>query len=200
MGFRVDRSIVFVGMMGAGKSAVGRAVAALLGVDFADSDEELVRVAGRTIPQIFADEGEQHFRGLETRVIASLLQGGPIVLAVGGGAFMSDINRQNITSGGVSIWLDADVETLWQRVERKGGRPLLEVDDPYSELQRLCRVRYPTYEQADISVRSSDDRTVEEMAADVVDLLLNTDESGVSRDGHEESVKPADGATKVRPR
>ena len=183
MGYSVDRSIVFVGMMGAGKTAVGRGVAGRLGVNFADSDDELERVSGLTIPEIFAERGEQVFRSLETDVIEALLKGNPIVLSVGGGAFVSEINRQNIRRGGISVWIDADVDTIWTRVQRKSDRPLLEVDDPYSELKRLYWVRRPIYAQADISVRSRNDRSVDDMASSVVRTLVETDGSGVFRNG-----------------
>lgn len=181
MGYCVDRSIVFVGMMGAGKTAVGRGVAGRLGVRFADSDGELERVSGMTIPEFFSEKGEPAFRDLETRVIESLLKGNPIVLSVGGGAFVSDLNRQHIRRRGFSVWINADLETIWKRVRRKRGRPLLDVDKPYYELKRLYRMRCPIYAQADVSVWSRDDRSVDDMAAAVVRTLVETEGSGVSR-------------------
>ncbi len=180
MGYCVDHSIVFVGMMGAGKTAVGRGVAGRLGVDFSDSDHELERVSGMTIPEFFSEKGEPAFRDLETRVIESLLKGRPIVLSVGGGAFVRDVNRQNIRRRSFSVWIDADLETIWKRVRRKRGRPLLDVDDPYSELKRLYRIRCPIYAQADVSVRSRDDRSVDDMATAVLKMLVETEGSGVS--------------------
>ena len=181
MGYCVDHTIVFVGMMGAGKTAVGRGVAGRLGVEFSDSDDELERVSGMTIPEFFSEKGEPAFRDLETRVIESLLEGSPIVLSVGGGAFVRDVNRQNIWRRGFSVWINADLETIWNRVRRKRGRPLLDVDDPYSELKRLYRMRCPIYAQADVTVRSCDDRSVDDMAASVVRMLVETEGSGVSR-------------------
>ncbi len=180
MGYRIDCSIVFVGMMGAGKTAVGRAVASRLGVRFADSDDELERASGMTIPEIFSNKGERVFRDLEARTIESLLTGKPIVLSVGGGAFVSEANRRKIMQYGISVWIDADTDTIWDRVQRKGGRPLLEVDDPYSELKRLYRMRRPTYAMADISVRSRNDRSVDDMADTVLRTLVETVGSGVS--------------------
>ena len=199
MGYCIDRSIVFVGMMGAGKTAVGRAVASRLGLRFADSDDELERTSGKTIPEIFSERGEQAFRDLETRVIGSLLTGKPIVLSVGGGAFVSEVNRRNIMQGGFSVWIDADLDTIWDRVRRKGGRPLLEVDDPYSELKRLYRIRRPTYATADISVRSRNDRSVDDMAAAVVRTLVEAAGSGVSLSRDDGRIHPVDGTTCVPP-
>ncbi len=199
MGYCIDRSIVFIGMMGAGKTAVGRAVASRLGVRFADSDDELERASGMTIPEIFAERGERAFRDLEIRVIGSLLTGKPIVLSVGGGAFVSEVNRRTIMKGGFSVWIDADPDTIWDRVRRKGGRPLLEVDDPYSELKRLYRKRRPIYEMADISVWSRNDRSVDDMAAAVVRTLVETVGSGVSLGGDDGRMRQVAGTTRVPP-
>ncbi|MCY3875268.1 MAG: shikimate kinase [Rhodobacteraceae bacterium] len=199
MGYCIDRSIVFVGMMGVGKTAVGRAVAGRLGVRFADSDNELERASGMTIPEIFSERGEQVFRDLETRVIESLLMGEPIVLSVGGGAFVSDANRRNIMQRGFSVWIDADPDTIWDRVQRKGGRPLLEVDDPYSELKQLYRMRRPIYAKADVSVRSRNDRSVDDMAAAVVRMLVETVGSGVSLGRDNERIHQVDRKTCVPP-
>ena len=199
MGYCIDRSIVFVGMMGAGKTAVGRAVASRLGVRFADSDDELERASGMTIPEFFSERGELAFRDLEIRVIKSLLTGKPIVLSVGGGAFVSEVNRRNIMQGGFSLWIDADPDTIWDRVQRKGGRPLLEVDDPYSELERLYRMRRPFYAKADISVRSRNDRSVDDMAAAVVRTLVETVGSGVCLVRDDGRMRQVDGTTCIPP-
>ena len=199
MGYCIDRSIVFVGMMGVGKTAVGRAVAGRLGVRFADSDNELERASGMTIPEIFSERGEQVFRDLETRAIEALLTGEPIVLSVGGGAFVSDANRRNIMQRGFSVWIDADPDTIWERVQRKGGRPLLEVDDPFSELKQLYRMRRPIYAKADISVRSRNDRSVDDMAAAVVRMLVETVGSGVSLGRDNERIHQVDRKTCVPP-
>ncbi len=199
MGYCIDRSIVFVGMMGAGKTAVGRAVASRLGVRFADSDDELERASGMTIPEIFSEKGEQVFRDLEARMIESLLTGKPIVLSVGGGGFVSATNRRNIMQGGFSVWIDADPDTIWDRVQRKGGRPLLDVDDPFSELKRLYRVRRPIYAQADISVRSRNDRSVDDMADAVLRTLVETVGSGVSLSRGDERTRQVDGTSCVPP-
>ena len=122
---RLKKTVVMVGMMGAGKSAVGKEMAHLLGVPFLDSDAEIERAANATIAEIFARDGEAFFRDKEARVIARLLDEAPCVLSVGGGAFLRADTRERITRYGVSVWLKADLETLWQRVRRKDSRPLL---------------------------------------------------------------------------
>ena len=122
---RLAKTVVMVGMMGAGKTAVGTAVARLLGVEFRDSDEEIVLAANRSIAEIFERDGEPFFRARETEVIARLLRGTPCVLSTGGGAFLSEKNRQLLHDVGVSVWLRADLDLLWQRVRHKTTRPLL---------------------------------------------------------------------------
>lgn len=149
------RSIVFVGMMGSGKSAIGHRLAARLGLPFVDADAEIVAAAaGLTIPEIFAKYGESYFRDGERRVIMRLLNGPQTVLATGGGAFMDPRTRSRIAEQGVSIWLDADFKTLLKRVRRKNDRPLLHTADPEGTLRRLLEVRTPVYRLADIRVES----------------------------------------------
>jgi shikimate kinase len=150
-----ERSIVLVGLMGAGKTSIGRRLAERLGLPFVDADHEIVAAAGKSIPDIFAEHGEEHFRDGERKVIARLLEKGSQVLATGGGAFMNEETRSGIKQHGVSIWLKADVATLLERVAKRGGRPLLENDDPEGVLQRLAEVRYPVYAMADITVEST---------------------------------------------
>lgn len=150
----VERSIVLVGLMGAGKTTVGRRLAQRLGLDFVDADIEIERAAGETIPEIFERHGEAAFREGERRVIARLLDEGPKVLATGGGAFMDVTTRQNITARGTSIWLRADLEVLMRRVSRRNNRPLLKQGDPRATMERLINERYPVYAQADITVES----------------------------------------------
>jgi shikimate kinase len=150
-----ERSIVLVGLMGAGKTSIGRRLAERLGLPFVDADHEIVAAAGKSIPDIFAEHGEEHFRDGERKVIARLLENGSQVLATGGGAFMNDETRAGIKQHGVSIWLKADVATLLERVAKRGGRPLLESDDPEGVLRRLAEVRYPVYALADITVEST---------------------------------------------
>lgn len=150
------RSIVLVGLMGAGKTSVGRRLAQRLGLEFADADAEIERAAGKTIPEIFADHGEAEFRSGEKRVIARLLDEGPQILATGGGAFMDSETRDNISEKGLSVWLNADVDLLLKRVKRRSNRPLLAQGDPKATLNRLIEERYPVYALADVEVMSKD--------------------------------------------
>lgn len=150
-----SRSIVLVGLMGAGKTSIGRRLAERLGLPFVDADQEIVAAAGKSIPDIFAEHGEAHFRDGERRVIARLLENGRQVLATGGGAFMNEETRQGIQQHGVSVWLKADVDTLLERVAKRGGRPLLDTDDPAAVLRRLAEIRYPVYATANITVEST---------------------------------------------
>lgn len=162
------RNLVIVGLMGAGKTAIGRMVASELGVPFIDSDHEIERVSRMTIPELFAAYGEPEFRKLEKRVISRLLKTGPRVLSTGGGAFMNEETRQAIKAGAVSVWLNADLETLWHRVSKRDNRPLLKTANPKETLENLMSARYPVYAEADISVLSRDvkkDVIVEEVIA-----------------------------------
>jgi len=160
------RSIVLVGLMGAGKSTVGRRLAQMLKLPFRDADHEIEAAAGMSIPEIFAVHGEEHFRDGERRVIARLLQEGPIVLATGGGAFMNEETRSRIAERGVSIWLKADLDILMRRVRKRSTRPLLQNPDPEGTMRRLMEQRYPIYATADITVDSHEaphDRVVAEI-------------------------------------
>jgi len=148
------RSLVLVGLMGAGKSTVGRRLAQTLKLPFRDADHEIEAAAGMTIPEIFAIHGEEHFRDGERRVIARLLQEGPIVLATGGGAFMNEETRQRIAENGISIWLKADLDVLMRRVRKRSTRPLLQNPDPEGTMRRLMDLRYPVYATADITIDS----------------------------------------------
>jgi len=150
----LGRSIVLVGLMGAGKTSVGKRLAAFLGVPFDDSDAEIVAAAGMDIPEIFARYGEREFREGEMKIIARLLQGPPRVLATGGGAFINQGIRENILANGLSVWMNAELETLWDRVRDKPTRPLLLQDNPRQVLSDLLDQRYPIYAKADIAVKS----------------------------------------------
>ncbi len=150
------RSIVLVGMMGAGKSSVGRKLASKLALAFVDADNEIEAAAGMSIPDIFETRGEAEFRAGEARVIARLLETGPQVLATGGGAFMNPDTRSAIRAKGVSIWLRADFDVLMKRIKRRGDRPMLKTDDPGATLRKLIEHRYPVYAEADIAVDSRD--------------------------------------------
>ncbi len=168
---RLKKTVVMVGMMGAGKTAVGTAVARLLAVPFLDSDEEIVRAAHRSIAEIFARDGEPFFRARETEVLGRLLRGEPCILSTGGGAFLAEQNRALIAGAGVSVWLRADLDLLWQRVRHKTTRPLLRTDNPRETLRQLYAARVPLYAQAEIAVDSGADLSVEDMAAKVVAAL-----------------------------
>jgi shikimate kinase len=152
-----DRSIVLIGMMGVGKSSIGRRLGARLGVPFVDADTEIERAAGMSIADIFARHGEVAFRSGEARVIARLLNGGPQVLATGGGAVINEATRALIKERGVSIWLSAELDLLLRRIsKRKAERPMLQTDDPAATLRELLASRAPIYAQADITVQSRD--------------------------------------------
>jgi shikimate kinase len=160
------RSLVLVGMMGVGKSTIGRRLAARLGLRFLDADIEIeVAHAGMTIPEIFATHGEPYFRDGEARVIARLLDSGPAVIATGGGAFMREETRNRIRDKAVSIWLKADVDVIMKRVKRRADRPLLQTEDPVATVSRLLEAREPVYRTADLTIASRDvphDRIVDE--------------------------------------
>jgi shikimate kinase len=149
-----SRSVVLVGMMGAGKSSIGRKLAFTLNIPFVDADTEIEAAAAMSIPEIFASRGEPDFRAGEARVIARLLEGGPQVLATGGGAFMREDTRRTIGAKGVSIWLKADYEVLVRRIKRRTDRPLLKTDNPAATMKALIEERYPVYALADITVAS----------------------------------------------
>jgi len=150
------RSLVLVGMMGAGKSSIGRKLAQRLAVPFVDADSEIERAADMNISDIFAKHGEPYFRSGEARVIARLLDGGPQVLATGGGAFMHPQSREAIRAKGISIWLKAEYDVLLKRIKRRGDRPMLKTDDPAETLRRLMEERDPVYAEADVIVHSRD--------------------------------------------
>ena len=150
------RSIVLVGMMGAGKSTIGRRLSARLRLPFLDADTEIEAAAGMSIPDIFETHGEAYFRDGEARVIARLLAGGPCVLATGGGAFMREETRDRIREMAVSIWLKADADIIMKRVKRRADRPLLQTADPAATVERLILEREPVYQNADLTIWSRD--------------------------------------------
>lgn len=152
------RSVVLVGMMGVGKSSIGRRLAARLGIAFVDADSEIEKAAGMSISDIFACHGEAAFRSGEARVIARLLETGPQVLATGGGAFMNEGTRAAIKAKGVSVYLAAEFEVLMRRIaKRKTERPMLQTDDPAQTLRQLLAQREPVYALADLTVHSQDE-------------------------------------------
>ena len=169
--YRLHKTVVMVGMMGAGKTAVGRALAARLDVPFLDSDAEIEAAANMTIPEIFERDGEPFFRDKETRVIERLLTEAPGVLSTGGGAFLAEKNRTNISAKGVSVCLVADLEVLWNRVKHKDTRPLLRSSDPRATLTALYETRMPIYGKADLKVVSDGETTIDAMVDRVISVL-----------------------------
>ncbi|MER8749198.1 shikimate kinase [Mesorhizobium sp. M1050] len=165
-----SRSIVFVGLMGAGKTAIGRKVATMLSLPFIDSDQEIESVSRMTVPELFERYGETEFRALEQRVILRVLENGPQVLSTGGGAFMNAHTREAIAAHGVSVWLKAELDLLIDRVSKKQNRPLLKSADPRAVLERLMSERYPVYATSDVTVPTRDDRK-EIIATEVVEAL-----------------------------
>lgn len=166
------RNLILVGLMGAGKSSIGKLVAQQLGIPFIDVDAEIERVSRMTISELFAAYGEDEFRALETRVIKRLLKGGPRVVSTGGGAFVNDNTRRHIKRGGLSLWLKADLDVLWERVNKRDTRPLLKTENPKQTLENLMNARYPIYAEADLTVLSRDvskDAMAREVLAAIVD-------------------------------
>ncbi len=164
------RSLVLVGLMGAGKSTVGRRLAQMLKLPFRDADQEIEAAAGMSIPDIFSIHGEDYFREGERRVIARLLQEGPMVLATGGGAFMNEETRRAVAEHGISIWLKADLDVLMRRVRKRANRPLLQNPDPEGTMRHLMEQRHPVYATANLTVDSHEaphDRVV----ADIIKAL-----------------------------
>lgn len=152
----LTRTVALVGLMGAGKSSIGRRLGARIGAPFRDADAEVEKAAAMTIPEIFEAYGEPHFRDGERRVIERLLSAPPHVLATGGGAYMDARTRAALAEKAITVWLKADLETLVARVGRRGARPLLKDGDPRETLARLIEQRYPIYAEADLVVESRD--------------------------------------------
>jgi shikimate kinase len=169
------RNLILVGLMGAGKSSIGRLVAGQLGIPFVDTDNEIERVSRMTISELFAAYGEEEFRALETRVIKRLLKGGPRVVSTGGGAFINDRTRRHIKRGGLSVWLKADLDVLWDRVNKRDTRPLLKTENPKETLETLMTARYPVYAEADLTVLSRDVHK-DVMAKEVLVAIIDANE------------------------
>ena len=165
------KPLVLVGMMGAGKTTVGRRLAARLNRQFLDSDEEIEKAAQMSIPEIFEQRGEPEFRAGETRVIARVLKDGGIVLATGGGAFVNEETRALVKGEAISIWLKAEADILFERVSRRSNRPLLKTANPRATLEKLIEDRYPIYAEADVTVISRD-VPQDVVAGDVIDAVL----------------------------
>ncbi|MCB1336631.1 MAG: shikimate kinase [Maritimibacter sp.] len=167
----VKKPIVMVGMMGAGKSAVGRALAQRLGVPFVDSDQEIETAAQMSIAEIFERDGEPFFRDRESEVIARLLAAGPSVISTGGGAYLRAENRAMIHETGVAVWLRADLDLLWERVRHKSTRPLLHTPDPKATLKALYEGRVATYAKAELVVDAHAGYSIQAMTEQVIRVL-----------------------------
>lgn len=168
-----QKSLVLVGLMGAGKSAIGRRLGAQLGLPFLDADNEIETAAGQSISDIFKDHGEPYFRDREEKVIERLLLDGPVILATGGGAFMSEKTQAVIKQNAISLWLKADLDILMERVGRRDHRPLLQTENPTQIMRNLMDIRYPVYSLADITIESRDvahEVIIEEIIEAVCDL------------------------------
>jgi len=177
----LQKTLVMVGMMGAGKTAVGRALAAKLSVPFLDSDAEVVAASNMSIAEIFERDGEIFFRAREREVIARLLDGPPAILSTGGGAFMSEQTRALMSQKGVSVWLDAPLEVLWDRVKGKDTRPLLRTADPYGTLKSIYDTRVPIYALADVKVPARAEYSIDDTAEAVI-TALGRDDKILQRD------------------
>ena len=167
----VKKPIVMVGMMGAGKSAVGRMLAQRLGVPFLDSDHEIEEAAAMSIAEVFERDGEAFFRDRETEVIVRLMSSGPCVLSTGGGAYLRESNRVLIHETGVAVWLRADLDLLWERVRHKTTRPLLRTPDPKGTLQALYEARVGTYSKAELVVDAHPGYSISDMTTQVIRVL-----------------------------
>lgn len=185
-GQKLAKTIVLIGMMGSGKTAVGTALGRALGVPFLDSDHEIERAAQMTVAEIFARDGEPFFRDREAEVLMRLLSGPPAVVSTGGGAFMSERNRAAVAALGVSVWLRADLGLLWNRVRHKNTRPLLRTPDPKRTLAELLKQREPVYALAQVTVDAEPGLSIEQMAQKVVRALQA--EPGVFADAPQEGT------------
>nr|WP_268821594.1 shikimate kinase [Octadecabacter dasysiphoniae] len=167
----MHRTIVLVGMMGSGKTAIGRTLAHVLDVPYVDSDAEIEAAANATIAEIFDKSGEPFFRDREAEVIARLLQSRPCILSTGGGAYLAERNRAAISDHGVAVWLDADLELLWERVRHKDTRPLLRTPDPRATLAEIFEARAPIYAMADLRAEAKPAFSIDEMTDEVLRVL-----------------------------
>ena len=170
---KLKKTVTLVGMMGSGKSAIGKVISSILDVPFSDADVEIERAAKLSIPEIFERHGEKFFRDKEDQVIKRLLQETPRILATGGGAFVNKKIRTSIKQYGVSVWLNVDVDTLWKRVKHKNSRPLLRTDNPREKLESIYADRIKTYCLADVIIESHGKSSLEEMANLVIKSLLD---------------------------
>jgi len=171
--YHLKRTVVLVGMMGSGKTAIGRALAAALDVPFVDSDAAIEEAAAATIAEIFERDGEKFFRKREAEILRRLLSGSPGIVSTGGGAFLSDDNRDLIAQMGVAVWLDADLEILWERVRHKDTRPLLRTPDPKATLATIYEERTPIYRLAGLKIEVQENASIEQTMQMVRDVLAS---------------------------
>lgn len=169
--YKLQHTVVLVGMMGSGKTAIGRALAARLDVPFVDSDAAIEEAAAASIAEIFERDGEAFFRDREAEVIKRLLSGPPGIVSTGGGAFLSEANRDAIAKMGIAVWLDADLSTLWDRVRHKDTRPLLRTADPKATLARIFADRTPIYALAGLRIPVCADASIDQTTQTVIDTL-----------------------------
>lgn len=170
--WQLHKTVAMVGMMGAGKTAVGKAVATKLGVPFLDSDSEIERAARRTVQEIFARDGEPFFRQREAEVVARLLETKKGILSTGGGVYLAKVNRENISQYGVAVWLDASLDLLWSRVRHRDTRPLLRTENPRATLADIYQKRVPVYAGAELRVPCGSRLSIDAMADRVIEALL----------------------------
>lgn len=179
----LNKTVALIGMMGAGKTAVGKAIATRLDSPFIDSDQEIVKAANMSIAEIFQRDGEAFFRDKESQIIKRLLENENCILSTGGGAFLNVINRQMIHHKGVSVWLNADIDVLWARVKNNPSRPLLQTENPFQSLSKLYAERKTIYALADISIKSDGQISVDDMADKVISALLQRPDILARQDG-----------------
>lgn len=171
MTYELDKTIVLVGLMGAGKTAVGRTLARELGVTFVDQDDEIEAASNSTIPELFREYGEAFFREKESQVLERLLQEPPMVLSTGGGAFMRERNRALIARNGIAVWLNAELSLLWNRVRHRSHRPLLQTENPFETLKALHKARNPVYALAPVHVPPQPGWSTQDTARAVIEAL-----------------------------
>jgi shikimate kinase len=182
MSYHISKTIVLVGLMGAGKTAIGRLLAQEFGCAFIDTDDEIVKAANMTIAEIFERDGESFFRQKETQILDRLLDGPPCILSTGGGAYMSARNRTLIVQKGVALWLRADLDLLWERVKHKDTRPLLRVAEPKAKLSELLAERTPYYANAELVLDAEAHLSLDQMVAKTVQVLCDNPLSGVIKE------------------